>query len=1031
MALMIDNKPEYQGEALVWTSLKENLPDNIIVYHNREIKGKEFDFCLLIEGGGALIIEVKGWSRDKITVHGSDAIEVEGYLETQRSPKKQARMYRYSLLNVIKDRFDLSPLVMDMVCYPFLSKEDFYRLRLDVVCEETFVLFNEDLRNPEDLFNKIQGVFESNKYAPHDDFSYELYSKIRQMWEPDYLVDPEEPTATIYPYSYLYIIPNKRGNAFISKLVEQYFAGSKIVAYFGNQNDFNEAVNALDAGFEKKNLEPSFNNLSLGYKRGFKSNGETAHTFNCEFYYLNEVKDLSETDILLVEGSMSTEERYVVEKLANVTSFNYQQFLVEHASVNDNILVQAGAGTGKTFSMVSRVAYLCNKIEDPITNLDEEIALVTFTNDAANNMKVRLKQMFKNYYLLTSNPKYIHNIENIESAHVTTIHKLSFDILRQFSIYTGVGSNFTISSDEFTRGQLYDEYLSLFLLEKQEKNSTFINELSVPVYELKKKAMGIADKLLSKSIKLETISVSGMGDTVEGVVPYFNEIIEKVVIPSEIAYCLDRHEQNVLDLNECISLLETVLDQVGDRFDFLKYRFMFVDEFQDTDDVQIRVFQKLQKAISEKCKLFVVGDLKQSIYRFRGAQLSAFDQLKEAGEGGWQNFHLTTNYRTDHRLLDQLSLVFEDMGRQGFLPYKTEDDQLDSMLIKDLDEEDILTVINHQGDFENELIGEIEHQKELLLSAMETNTLSEAERTIAILVRKNWQVEEISKLAKNHNLEIIASSGDDLFQLDSTKDLYRLVQALANGEDTVSLVDFLNSNYVGLKLDFQQLHGLSKDETFKQIEAALDSFFTARMELSWQDVLQMANTQPILSVLRTIYDALAPWKQYSYSREAQEYYRMNYDYLLEQIISFAKIDGLTLNQVLMYLKINILTGQKKTAREIPHSDDIRLICTTIHKSKGLEYGTVILPYTNEDISDIKRVKLDASFSDSKLAYLVRFENGMKEKNTNYSEALEIDEQIAEESRILYVALTRAIRNCVWFNDLKSNASISWATMLEA
>ena len=40
MALMIDNKPEFQGEALVWTSLKENVPDNIIVYHNREIKGK-------------------------------------------------------------------------------------------------------------------------------------------------------------------------------------------------------------------------------------------------------------------------------------------------------------------------------------------------------------------------------------------------------------------------------------------------------------------------------------------------------------------------------------------------------------------------------------------------------------------------------------------------------------------------------------------------------------------------------------------------------------------------------------------------------------------------------------------------------------------------------------------------------------------------------------------------------------------------------------------------------------------------------
>jgi superfamily I DNA/RNA helicase len=63
-----------------------------------------------------------------------------------------------------------------------------------------------------------------------------------------------------------------------------------------------------------------------------------------------------------------------------------QQYCVEHSSIYNNTLVEAGAGTGKTHSMVSRVAFLCNKKKDNITNIEEELAMVTFTNDAAINM---------------------------------------------------------------------------------------------------------------------------------------------------------------------------------------------------------------------------------------------------------------------------------------------------------------------------------------------------------------------------------------------------------------------------------------------------------------------------------------------------------------------------------------------------------------------------------------------------------------------------------------------------------------------
>lgn len=69
-------------------------------------------------------------------------------------------------------------------------------------------------------------------------------------------------------------------------------------------------------------------------------------------------------------------------------------------------------------------------------------------------------------------------------------------------------------------------------------------------------------------------------------------------------------------------------------------------------------------------------------------------------------------------------------------------------------------------------------------------------------------------------------------------------------------------------------------------------------------------------------------------------------------------------------------------------------------------------------------------NDNNLSYTVLFENGIRERNSNYSEDKEVDEQIAEEARILYVALTRSIRNCIWINNIDSTPQISWGSLLE-
>lgn len=1035
MAKMIDQKPSYHGEAKVWTCFEEFLPNNVVVYNNREINGREFDYCLFIENCGVLIIEVKGWLSSKIDVQGVDNIIVEGYEKPQRSPKKQARAYRFALLNKIVDKYNISPLVFDLVCYPFITKAEYKTSHLDIVSEEQFTIFKEDLESQELLQEKIQSAYESSKGIPHADFSYDLILKLRQEWEPDFRQHVQHNQIKVKPYSIMSIFPGEVQGEAITQIVDEYFNGIKRIVFFSKTSDYAALTFAFNTSFKAHNIEPSGNSLQVGYDSGLRIGASSTRAFNLEVYYVPDLSDFCTQEFSIEEGNLSVNDQNIIAKLASITTFNYQQYLVEHASTENNTLVEAGAGTGKTFSMVSRVAFFCNKKLNAVSNIAEEIAMVTFTNDAAINMKVRLKQMFVNYFVLTSDPKFLKFVEDTDRAHISTIHSFSLEILRSESLYTGLGTNFRISSNEYLRGRIYDIYLSKFLEEMETNNPNFVNEIPVPVYDLNKKILGIADRLLAKSIDLKTIRPSEMGVTVENTLPYFNEIITKVVFPAENEYLETAHLTNNMDIKECIILLGQILNQINGKIDSLKIRYLFVDEFQDTDDVQIKVFQKLQKTINADCRMFVVGDLKQSIYRFRGAKLSAFTQLKNGTLFDWDTYHLNINYRTDCRLLDLYDSIFSSMGSQKYLPYTAANDQLSSTLMMDADEDNLLVSIPcHAKDeekFFETFIDVLRTQEAILTKLMQTKRLSKEERTIAILVRSNWQVEKLVTAAKKKGIKIDTKSGGDLFQLESTIDLYKLVLALNNSSNPVFLINFIESNYTTLSLDYQKYHGMSGQECLDDLNRVLDEFFDIRMGKSWQQLINEAYSLPILYVLKQLYDALAPWKKYSCHNSDQKYYMANYEYLLERIIKYSRVDTLTLNQIVEYFKINILTGQQQLAREIDVDDEgIYLLCTTIHKSKGLEYGTIILPYTDEDISDIRKVKLDANYSESKLSYTVMFENKVREKNSNYDETVEVDEQISEESRILYVALTRAIRNCVWINNLDRNPHISWGSLLE-
>ena len=1033
MAKMIDQKPEYQGEAKFWSAAKDYLPADIVVYNNREINGREYDFCLFLPDCGILIVEVKGWQSDKIQVKGVDEIHVEGYSTPQRSPKKQARAYRFAMLNKVMDRYHVSPLVFDMVCYPFISKTEYLDTRLDVVCEEKFVLFKEDLQSADALLQKIAIGYQANKGVPHDEFTPMLMKKLRMELEPEKPVEPET-SNTGKPYSILTIYRNTISEQMVRELTEHYLSGTKYIAFFANQDDYKKTIDSLNATFSKRNIEPKGNSLEIGYRNGLKTTGDSCRTFNLELYFSDKINEVTDHDVLIEEGNLPADSQAILIRLSEITPFNLQQYLVEHSPVDSNTLVQAGAGTGKTFSMVSRVAFLCNKQDNPVTNIEEEIALVTFTNDAATNMRVRLKQMFTNYFVLTGNPRFLKYVEDIDRSNISTIHKFALAILRGQPLYTGLGSQFKIRSDENARADIYEYNLNEFLTEMEEENPNFTNEIPVPIYELRQKIIGLSDRLMAKSVDLEDIKPGELGIPTEGTLPFFNQLLEKVVFPSEIEYLSNIKEENRVDLKEIIILLGRMLDRT-EKIDDLKLRYLFIDEFQDTDDAQIRVFQKLQRAINQDCRLFVVGDLKQSIYRFRGARLSAFDQLRSGTLFPWAEYYLRINYRTDHRLLNQYHTIFSGMGALHYLPYRAKEDQLVSNLtLKNGAEDGRLVMVPCHGkdetQFEEALLKTLNYQISVLKNILMQQNLSKEERTIAILVRSNWQVQKIIKITKKAGISVDIKSGGELFQLESSLDLYKLVLALQNSTNPVYLVSFIESNYTDLSLSYQKLHGITASSKVEYLTTVLDQFFQNRMKKTWRQLVSETGTKPILFVLKQIYDSLCPWKQYSHKTQEQRYYMANYEYLLECIIKYSKIDSLTLTSVLHYLEINILTKQQHLSREMEDDEkEIRILCITVHKSKGLEYGTVILPYADENLGDLRKAKLEANYSKSKLSYSVTFENKVKEKNTNYIDSQEIEEQIAEETRILYVALTRAIRNCIWIKNVDRNPDISWSTLL--
>ncbi|MBQ5705015.1 MAG: UvrD-helicase domain-containing protein, partial [Bacteroidaceae bacterium] len=267
-------------------------------------------------------------------------------------------------------------------------------------------------------------------------------------------------------------------------------------------------------------------------------------------------------------------------------------------------LVIAGAGSGKTRVLTYKIAYLLEHGYEPWS-----ILALTFTNKAANEMKERIAQKVGQ--------------ERARRLWMSTFHSIFAKILRLEAIHIGYEPNFTIYDQSDSKSLVRSIIKEMQLDEKVYKPSTIVERIS-----------SAKSNMLSPAEY--TRSADRMNGDLRSRVPSTHEIYRR--------YCERCRQANAMDFDDLLLNTYHLFDEHPDvlaRYTE-RFKYVLVDEFQDTNYVQGCIVWQLTQARRRVC---VVGDDAQSIYSFRGANIdNILGFTKRYGET--KIFKLEQNYRS-------------------------------------------------------------------------------------------------------------------------------------------------------------------------------------------------------------------------------------------------------------------------------------------------------------------------------------------------------------------------------------------------
>lgn len=582
------------------------------------------------------------------------------------------------------------------------------------------------------------------------------------------------------------------------------------------------------------------------------------------------------------------------------------------------LLIMAGAGSGKTRVLTHRVAYLMAAKQVAPWN----ILAITFTNKAAREMKDRIARLVGGV---------------AEDIWISTFHSMCVRILRRDIDRIRYDRSFSIldASDQLTA--IKQVLKELNLDPKKYEPRTLLGMISNHKNELRTAKDAAA---------------------LVGSNPY-----ERIISDVYTAYEKKLKQNNVLDFDDLIMKTIHLFQEAPDVLAFYqkKFKYIHVDEYQDTNRAQYTLVKLLAQAHENLC---VVGDSDQSIYRWRGADIANILTF----EKDYPSAHvilLEQNYRSTKRILEAANSVIQNNASRKEKNLWTENDEGEKLLL------------HVASDDRDEAFFIMNQMKELKMEGMDYGQM-------AVLYRTNAQSRGLEEMLLKSNIPYKMVGGTKFYERKEIKDVLAYLRLIANPDEDISFVRIVNEPKRGIgaatidKLgDFADMQGVSLMDAIRDIELSGIAPRTATKLVDFRqmmmDLRQMAD---YLSISELVEEVL---KKTGYEEMLKIEKTLEAESRLENLQEFLSVaqnfekesDEQTL---VAFLTDLTLVSDLDSLDEVDESHQVTLM--TLHSAKGLEFPVVFLI-------------------------------GMEEGLFPHSRALNDEEEMEEERRLAYVGITRA------------------------
>lgn len=569
-------------------------------------------------------------------------------------------------------------------------------------------------------------------------------------------------------------------------------------------------------------------------------------------------------------------------------------------TIDGPVLVMAGAGSGKTKVLTTRIAYL---IEEGIPSYN--ILAITFTNKAAAEMRDRVS-----------------NLIGDVSSFIGTFHSLGVRIIRENHDILGLPNNFTIIDSDDTNTIIKKLLKEMNLDSKQYSPSYVRNRISF-----------IKNQMLTDG-ELDRL---------------FNTPMDKVVVEVYHRYNNKLKTSASVDFDDLLLLPVNLFKERKDILEYYqdKYRYILIDEYQDTNPVQY----KLSVMLSNKYKnIFVVGDMNQSIYAFRQADFRNISNFEKDFKGA-KVIKLEHNYRSTNNILSAANEVIKhNTERKDLKLFSDNGDGVKIKYMRAYDEKHEIALV----------IDEIKH----LLSEGYKN------EDIAILYRTNAQSRAIEDvfLAKGIPYKVFGSYY--FYNRKEIKDLISYLRLIYNPHDEISLRRVINTPKRGIG----ESAIAAIEERAKQQNISMFDALETRKELEFkeiiEDLIKRSESLSLTELIDEVLECSGMKKELESSKALEDEIRL--ENLMEVKSITASFEERTGSANLG----DFLEEVSLIADISNHTEDGDVVTLmTLHSAKGLEFPVV---------------------------FLVGMEEGLFPHNMSLME-----NNLEEERRLCYVGITRA------------------------